>query len=142
MNGTSTVQNRAIDFTPPRITAAVSTVRKIPTPSCKCHALASKGSTSFFATTMSAIAFAWTMFPMPKAAIAVKTAKTTPAHFALSAFSSTYIGPPLIWPLAFTVRYFTARSASEYFVAMPKTPVSHIHSTAPGPPSRIAPATP
>ena len=45
------------------------------------HALASKGSTSFFATTMSAIAFAWTMFPIPNPASAPNTAKRTPSHF-------------------------------------------------------------
>ena len=31
---------------------------------------------------------------------------------------------------------------SEYFVEMPNTPVSHIHSTAPGPPEATAVATP
>ena len=39
-------------------------------------------------------------------------------------------------------RYFTATSASEYLVAIPNTPVSHIHSTAPGPPKATAVATP
>ena len=43
--------------------------------------------------------------------------------------------------LPFT-RYFTAANVSEYFVAMPNTPVSHIHSTAPGPPARMAVPTP
>ena len=40
------------------------------------------------------------------------------------------------------IRYFTASSASAYLVAMPKTPVSHIQSTAPGPPAATAVATP
>ena len=35
-----------------------------------------------------------------------------------------------------------ASSPSEYFVAMPKTPVNQHHSTAPGPPSDTAVATP
>jgi hypothetical protein len=38
--------------------------------------------------------------------------------------------------------YLTARSASLYFVAMPNTPVSHVHSTAPGPHIATADATP
>ena len=40
------------------------------------------------------------------------------------------------------MRYFTASTASAYLVAMPKTPVSHIQSTAPGPPAATAVATP
>ena len=39
-------------------------------------------------------------------------------------------------PAACVTRYFTASTASAYLVAMPKTPVSHIQSTAPGPPAR------
>ena len=39
-------------------------------------------------------------------------------------------------------RYLTASTASAYFVAMPNTPVSHIQSTAPGPPAATAVATP
>ena len=57
-------------------------------------------------------------------------------------FSSAYIGPPSIVPSAVLTRYFTASSASLYFVAMPSTPVSHIQSTAPGPPRLTAVATP
>lgn len=56
--------------------------------------------------------------------------------------SSTYIGPPAIAPEGVATRYFTASRASEYFVAMPNTPVSHIHSSAPGPPAAIAVETP
>src|SRR5213075_3114363 len=45
-------------------------------------------------------------------------------------------------PPSVLMRYFTERTASEYFVAIPKTPVSHIQSTAPGPPAAMAVATP
>ncbi len=45
-------------------------------------------------------------------------------------------------PFAPTERYLTARIASEYFVAIPTIPVTHIQKTAPGPPSVIAVATP
>ena len=45
-------------------------------------------------------------------------------------------------PLWSFTRYFTAANVSEYFVAMPNTPVSHIHSTAPGPPAKMAVPTP
>src|SRR6266403_1423767 len=86
--------------------------------------------------------FAWTMFPMPNAEMVVRMAKITPTHFCFIPLSSTYIGPPAIRPLSVLMRYFTERTASEYFVAMPKTPVSHIQSTAPGPPAAMAEATP
>ncbi len=56
--------------------------------------------------------------------------------------SSTYIGPPAIVPSAVVMRYFTESSASAYLVAIPKTPVSHIQRTAPGPPDATAVATP
>ena len=86
--------------------------------------------------------FAWTVHPMPKAATEVSAAKMTPSHFAFIPRSRTYIGPPHIAPLASFTRKRTERSASEYFVAMPKTPVSHIQRTAPGPPAATAVATP
>ena len=54
----------------------------------------------------------------------------------------TSIAPPSMLPLWSFTRYFTAANVSEYFVAMPNTPVSHIHSTAPGPPARMAVPTP
>jgi hypothetical protein len=52
------------------------------------------------------------------------------------------MGPPAIVPSAALTRYFTDRSASAYFVAIPNTPVSHIHRTAPGPPAATAVETP
>ena len=82
------------------------------------------------------------MQPMPKAATAVRAAKMTPSHFAFIPRSSTYMGPPPMSPDGVTTRYFTASTASAYLVAMPKTPVSHIQSTAPGPPAATAVATP
>ncbi len=82
------------------------------------------------------------MLPMPNAATAVSSANTTPSHLIRSPRSSTYIGPPAIAPDGVVTRYFTASSASPYFVAIPNTPVSHIHSTAPGPPAATAVATP
>jgi hypothetical protein len=82
------------------------------------------------------------MLPIPNEAMTVKSAKTTPSHFRPSPFSSAYIGPPSMVPSSVLTRYFTASSASLYFVAMPRTPVSHIQSTAPGPPRLTAVATP
>ncbi len=82
------------------------------------------------------------MLPIPNAATAVRNAKSTPSHFCRSPRSRTYIGPPAIRPEGVTIRYFTASNASLYFVAMPNTPVSHIQSTAPGPPAATAVATP
>src|SRR5674536_141170 len=85
---------------------------------------------------------AWTVLPIPKAAIPVNMQNNTPSHFWPSPFSRAYIGPPSIVPSMVLTRYLTASKASEYLVAIPNTPVSHIHSTAPGPPRPIAVATP
>ena len=56
--------------------------------------------------------------------------------------SRTYIGPPAIEPFGVVTRYLMASTASAYFVAIPKTPVSQIQRTAPGPPAATAVATP
>ena len=84
------------------------------------------------------MALACTVQPIPKAANAVKTANKTPAHLAFKPYSKAYIGPPSICPIGDCLRYFTASKPSLYFVAMPKTPVSQHHNTAPGPPNAIA----
>ena len=88
------------------------------------------------------MALACTVLPMPKAAMAVKIAKSTASHFQPRPFSKAYIGPPSILPLFVFSRYLMASSPSAYFVEMPNTPVSQHHSTAPGPPKAMAVATP
>jgi hypothetical protein len=133
MNGTRNSQTFAMDLIPPRITKAVSTAITAPV----IH-----GAMWNVSFTIDEMEFAWTMFPMPNAEIVVRMAKMTPSHFCFIPLSRTYIGPPAIRPLSVLMRYFTDRTASEYFVAMPKTPVSHIQSTAPGPPAAMAVATP
>src|SRR6185503_11645651 len=133
MNGTSASQTFAMDWMPPRITTAVRTVMMAPD---------TQGDTCQVSLTMAAIEFACTMQPMPKAATAVRQAKIMPSHFACRPRSSTYMGPPAMVPLAVTIRYFTESTASAYLVAIPNTPVSHIQSTAPGPPAATAVATP
>ena len=88
--------------------------------------------------------------PMPNEATAANRANapapSKPHHGVLPSFSNArrhaYIAPPSMLPLWSFTRYFTAANVSEYFVAMPNTPVSHIHSTAPGPPARMAVPTP
>ena len=89
-----------------------------------------------------AIALACTVLPMPKEAIAVNMAKSTASHFNPSPRSRAYIGPPSILPPGVFFLYFIASNPSPYFVAMPNTPVSQHHSTAPGPPRATAVATP
>ena len=79
---------------------------------------------------------------MPKAARAVNIAKIIASHLACSPRSSANMGPPSIRPSLVLTLYLTARRPSEYFVAMPKKPVIQHHSTAPGPPSATAVATP
>ena len=88
------------------------------------------------------IAFACTVFPIPRAAIAVNIQKITASHFILRPLSKAYIGPPNIVPSEVFTLYLMANKPSEYFVAIPKTPVIQHHSTAPGPPRAIAVATP
>ena len=85
---------------------------------------------------------ACTVLPIPKAASAVKIQNRTPSHFNPKPRSSAYIGPPIISPDEFFMRYFTARSPSAYLVDMPSTPVSQHQNTAPGPPNATAVATP
>jgi hypothetical protein len=113
MNGTRSSQTRAIDLIPPRMTTAVRTVRTPPL---------SQGEMPNVSFARTAIEFAWTVFPMPNAATAVNAAKRTPSHFIFRPRSRTYIGPPDIVPSASFTRYFTERSASEYFVAIRRRP--------------------
>ena len=79
---------------------------------------------------------------MPKDAIAVKNANITAIFFQPNPRSRAYIGPPNILPSAVFTLYFMASKPSEYFVAMPNTPVNQHHNTAPGPPNAMAVATP
>ena len=133
MMGTRNPHARAMAFTPPMTTVAVSAHATAPT------ILSGMPHVSL---ANSAIELACTVEPIPNDARTVKMAKSTPSHFMFRPRSRAYIGPPYVWPsLAFT-RYFTASKPSAYFVAMPKIPVSQHHSTAPGPPSVTAVATP
>ena len=52
------------------------------------------------------------------------------------------MGPPDFSPRSSVSRNRTPRTASEYFVAIPTSPVIHIQKSAPGPPAAIAVATP
>ena len=52
------------------------------------------------------------------------------------------MAPPCILLSEVLTRYLTAIRDSAYLVAMPNTPVSQHHSTAPGPPMKIAVPTP
>ena len=102
----------------------------------------SQGLTWNVSSTMVEIEFACTMLPMPKAAIAVSAANTTPNRRLPMPRSSTYIGPPAMVPCGVVMRYLIDSNASAYLVAIPKMPVSHIQRTAPGPPAATAVATP
>ncbi|AZQ13262.1 hypothetical protein STH12_04236 [Shewanella khirikhana] len=52
------------------------------------------------------------------------------------------MGPPIWLPFSSTSRKRTASTASEYLVAIPTSAVHHIQNSAPGPPTKIAVATP
>ena len=95
MNGTSHSQTRAIERTPPRITTAVSAVSTRPVQT---------GATPAVCSSSVAIELACTMQPIPKAATAVRTAKTSPSQRAPSPRSRAYIGPPAISPRAVVTR--------------------------------------
>src|SRR5690606_42119409 len=82
------------------------------------------------------------MLPIPNAVTEVNAANKIASHFLFIPRSSTYIGPPAIEPSGIFTLYLTARRASTYFVAIPNTPVSHIHKTAPSPPDASAVASP
>ena len=79
---------------------------------------------------------------MPKEATAVNSANSTAIHFHPSPRSKAYIGPPSMRPSAVFTLYLMASSPSPYLVAMPKSPVSQHHITAPGPPRAMAVAMP
>ena len=92
--------------------------------------------------TDSAMELPCVIFPIPKQAMAVKIANRIPSHFCPIPRSSAYMGPPMKEPSFARTLYLMERTASLYFVAMPKSPVSQIQSTAPGPPIPTAVATP
>ena len=133
MNGTNAPHTRAMLRTPPSTTAATRAHVTPPT---------SQGEMLNVLLVMEAMALACTVLPMPNDATAVKMAKSTASHLRPNPRSRAYMGPPCIEPSGWRTRYLMARSPSAYFVAMPNTPVSQHQSTAPGPPSDTAVATP
>ncbi|OQC35073.1 MAG: hypothetical protein BWX66_01712 [Deltaproteobacteria bacterium ADurb.Bin058] len=133
MNGTSVSQTFAIERRPPRTTTAVRIVITMPE---------TQVGTPMLSLAIDVMALAWTMLPIPKAAKAVNSANIMARGLHLRPRSRTYMGPPAMVPSAFVVRYLTDKRASAYLVEIPKTPVSHIHKTAPGPPAATAVATP
>ena len=133
MKGTSIPHTRAMLLTPPSTTAATKIVSTTPV----IH-----GATPSVLSQRVAMALLCTEHPMPMAAHAVKKANKIASHFNFKPRSKAYIGPPNIVPSGILTRYLIASNPSLYLVAMPKTPVSQHHSTAPGPPSATAVATP
>ena len=151
MKGTSFSQTLDMDSTPPKMTTETRITITTPT----AHA-----GTATFEVMMPAIADACTADPVPMAAMAANAANATAPSFAhqgvrppgpgsssplslrRNARSQMYMAPPSMAPLWSFTRYFTAAYTSAYLVAMPNTPVIHIQNTAPGPPARMAVATP
>ena len=80
--------------------------------------------------------------PDPKGREGCEQCEHDGQRLAFKAPFRTYMGPPAMVPSLFVVRYLTDKRASAYLVEIPKTPVSHIHKTAPGPPAATAVATP
>ncbi len=92
------------------------------------------------------IEFPCATFPIPKDAKTVNMAKAMPkidpGFLFLKPLFMVTIGPPIISPLAFTVRYFIASIHSANLEVRPKAADTHIHTKAPGPPATMAVATP
>ena len=133
MNGTSFSHTLAMDLIPPKITIAVRIATMIPTihigiPKFSLHTVA--------------IALTCVAQPIPNEANPAKIANSMPSHFKLRPRDNAYIAPPCIRPSSVLTLYLTAIRDSEYFVAIPNTPVSQHQRTAPGPPSAIAVPTP
>ena len=120
-------------FTPNTITRATSRATTTPV---------MWGETPQVSCTSSEMELAFTVLPIPKAAMAVNTQNSMASHRMFNPRSKAYMGPPSISPSGFFTRYFMANSPSAYLVEMPSIPVSQHHNTAPGPPSETAVATP
>ena len=133
MKGTNFSHTLAIDLIPPKITIPVRTATTIPT--------GHFGMPRFSLHTV-AIALTCVAQPIPKDANPASTAKVTPSHFMLSPRSRAHMAPPCIRPSSVFTLYLTAINDSEYFVAIPNTPMSQHHNTAPGPPIAMAVPTP
>ena len=143
MNGTIASHTLASHFTPPKMTNETNTMMAKPT--------AQFGTAGKFAVMTPVSAEACTAEPMPNAAMAASAANATAPTLAHTGTlpslrtkprSHAYMAPPSISPLWSLTRYLTLMNVSAYLVAMPNTPVSHIHSTAPGPPESTAVPTP
>ena len=118
---------------PPKMTTAVRTPMMIPTTALlMCR----------FSLQTVAMALTCVAHPIPNEANPANTAKISPSHRICKPRSSAYMAPPCIRPSSVLTRYFTAISDSLYFVAIPNTPVSQHHKTAPGPPTATAVPTP
>ena len=109
------------------------------------------GTPGAFAAMMPVMADACTADPVPTVATTANAANAAAPVFAhqgvdpsarLKPRSHTYMAPPSMVPAWSRTRYFTDANTSTYLVAMPNTPVIHIQNTAPGPPARMAVATP
>ena len=122
-----------MDLIPPKITRAVRAATTTPTIA---------GGILKFSSHTAAMAFTCVAHPIPNEANPPKKAKIIPSHFIFRPRSSAYIAPPCILPSFVFTLYFTAIRDSEYFVAIPNTPVSQHQRTAPGPPSATAVPTP
>jgi hypothetical protein len=140
MNGTRAEATRPSHRMPPRTTSPTAT--KMTRPVHEGVQKVSSGSWPWMAV---ATCPDWTALPMPKLAITPKTANAKPRILPSGPRMPSvryHIGPPDCSPRALTRRYLTPRSPSEYLVAMPNRPVTHIQNRAPGPPMAMAAPTP
>src|SRR5690554_7233 len=93
---------------------------------------------------LAAMLLTCTILSMPKLARPPNKAKQAPsqAHLRPKPFLIAYMGPPTKWLRLFFSRKCTAKTTSQYLVAIPTNAVHHIQNRAPGPPKTIAVATP
>ncbi|CFP58998.1 hypothetical protein FR5810_02488 [Bordetella pertussis] len=135
MNGTSADATAPMRRIPPSTTMPINTMVATP--------VAQSGMPKDVPSA-SAMLLTCTMLPMPKPARPPNSANNVPshAHRGPSPLRMAYIGPPVNSPRASLSRKCTASSTSLYLVAMPTSAVTHIQNRAPGPPRKMAVATP
>ena len=133
MAGTSFSQMRPIRPTPPTITAPVSSAVTQPTAS---------RSQPKAASSAAAMELDCTRSPPPREARTQKKENSSAVPRLWRPCSMYSMGPPCHPPSGARRRYRMERSFSTHPVIIPRKADAHIQNTAPGPPKKIAVATP
>ena len=153
MKGTSFPATEPIRLIPPMMTMPTMIARAIPIANVSglnpsLFSISERPGTSKYCVVTAATFHAWNMLP-PVIADKISVTQKMPPMVApsrppafLNRLSTTYIGPP--WGLSGSERSRLNMDCvtSVILSAMPRSPMTHIQKTAPGPPNAIASATP